>query len=296
MKKVLTLLLLMIAHVYAVKKPLVVKSPTARDIIKQFSAASLQQHNGWECGYFAMFHVLKLRAALECKAVESMGQEDYEAWVSEILENDSRLVEKQNKPRDKDKYLGTNDIRRVLCQTIGIDKLPDDVFIFEDQNTALPLPHDVQLLDLIHRFQKDFRDTDKPFFIIACDTEDMHWIAVVLHGEECIHIDSLPGKKRAVVNKIQKLFYESKLPAGKDYVTVAGLIKQQLKKKKKIITTKNNAIKNHGFTKETFDALLKKIKHGRKSKKRESEVVEIDESSDDQSYEQVDSNSECIDI
>ncbi len=277
-------LAMIVAPTLVSKKP-ASKKPSVLEIIQKFSSVALKQQNGWECGYFAAFNALKLRVAVFDKDVASMGQEDYDAWVDEILANDRVLRRKKKAENIKDKYLGFSDIHRILLKTLGVNVLPKDIFVLEDKNTELPLPHDGAVLDAIDRFQQNFRGTEKPFYVIACDTAAQHWICVILFNNQCFVIDSLSERKRAVTSKIKTLFYESTLPTCSGYQAVAEQIKANISRKKSVHPIQEDAIKNHQFTQEMFDILLTKIKSPTVKKTEELDVVLVEDDDDDDEEE-----------
>lgn len=188
-------------------KKIAAKRPSTHDIVERFSAQILKESSEWESGYYAVFNALKMRVAIEDRDVASIGQEDYEAWVDELCENEPEFDEKRSAEKIKHRYLGIKDIERIILINVGMGQMPEDIFLCDYKNDLTLLSQDASVRDAIKRFQTSFKSTDKPFYVIVGNSRDKHWVTFVLLKDRLMVLDSFLSNIDSIAQKIKTLFF-----------------------------------------------------------------------------------------
>jgi hypothetical protein len=133
--------------------------------------ALLQQQNGWECGWYSVFHYFVAVGREECSAAA------YGAFIARLSVNEA-VAELYSSKRE----LGTSNIHFILSAFA-----PEDCIVIEEQQLHKSIPIDTVTVSDIRRMLERRR----PFCCLLCLARPAHWICLHVDGTHATIIDSL---------------------------------------------------------------------------------------------------------
>ena len=256
----------------------------------------LLQPNGWECGYYSIFHYLATRYDYDAANLREL----YETFIATIkadpdiaaLYDDEdytngtqlRNIITALNARDRDEVLISND-----------DALIDNVIIVDEQEFFGTIPTTVDIVRKINTL----RGRRETFWALVCTKRPAHWVCLMFPAEGgCFGIDSLrgarPSNTQQILVAIKNLCLGIvPLPDGDqfhstyhNYRVVANQAASE--EKDEIVEAIHDDALENGFTEETFASLMRylnaKTQHDHvpeasgRGKKKQPEIILIDDS------------------
>ena len=275
---------------------LALPAPRAVDPVKESTAHPitnldmLKQPNGWECGWYSVFHYLATKNEYPRESLD----EEYINFVEALTEDD----EEANTLYDDEDYLGETELR-ALIERAGGDN--DEVIIIEEQQISGSIPLSRDIIDQV----AVARERGETFWVLVCTLRPAHWVCLMFPSEGgCIGIDSLQGNRppnrQPILVTIKNLCLGIiSLPSGDqyhttyhDYQRIADIPKATPAYQEALAAIRAEALTN-GFTEETLGSLLRYIdsrhkpvvlpKEKRKKKSNPpQEAIEISDSEEEE--------------
>lgn len=216
----------------------------------------LKQPNGWECGWYSVFHYLATKNNYRRDRLE----EEYTAFVEGLTEDDDEAAELY----DEEEYLAENHLR-ALIERAGGDN--DEVIVIEEQQISGCVPISREIVDQINAA----RERGEIFWVMVCTLRPPHWVCLMFPAEGgCTGIDSLqgnlpPNRQRILVTVKNLCLGIIPLPSGDqyhatyhDYQQIADIPKATAAYQEAVAAIRAEALTN-GFTEETLGSLLRYI-------------------------------------
>ncbi|MBM3886623.1 hypothetical protein FJ364_01720 [Candidatus Dependentiae bacterium] len=202
----------------------------------------LQQDNGWECGYYSVFHYL----ASKNNYPRAQLRHHYNAFLTNIADN---LAHIQRGVQLRSGLV--EDILHLVVQDAN------DFIVIEAQLIGNMLPTDTTIIDQLN----ELRERNQRFWIILGTAG--HWVCLQYNPQNnnWEAYDSIPGyinfsQETPIIEKIYHLCTGIvPLPSREQYSNV----RKALRKRRNTVEVRQIALEN-GFTEETYDSLLIDLK------------------------------------
>lgn len=217
----------------------------------------LKQPNGWECGYYSVFHYLATKKSFTAKRKSPIKDSQYRTFIKNLLKLDENIKELY----DDEEYLGGHQIEQIL-QFMGGDL--NEVLVIDEQHISGIIPTDSNIIKKINRLRR----RNAPFWALVCTKRPAHWVCLTFLGDEsCIGIDSLHGNrtpdKQPILVTIKNLCLGIvPLPTSAQFLTtyrnyhgIQDVPRNSDAYQENYAVIEADALHN-GFTQETFEALV----------------------------------------
>lgn len=245
----------------------------------------LLQPNGWECGYYSVFHYLATRNDYPVDELEDL----YEEFIDDITEDEEIAA-----LYDAEEY--TSGVE--LTGLIALFGDPEEVLVIDERQLDGIIPTTEDVVRKINTL----RERQETFWVIVCSKNPLHWVCLMFPaGGGCMCIDSLSSARAAnaqpvLVNVKNLCFGIVPLPTADQfhgtssaYLTVLENQPEVTPARTAFLATLRADALAHGFTPEVFDALakhrLKKcnlpvVKPSRSKKAESAEPIIVDDEGD----------------
>lgn len=233
---------------------------TANPIINRII---LRQPNGWECGFYSVFHYLATKRELGYKRRTPIRASSYQTFLKNLFKLDGGMQQLH----DNNEYLSSLQITHMI-QLMGGDL--NEVLVIEEQQISGSIPIEVDIIDKINTLRR--RNT--PFWVIVCTKHPAHWVCLIVtpaneeypYGQ-CIGIDSYapnkaPNDQRILVTIKNLCLGIVPLPSSEQFLTTyrnyRGLM--DIPRDSDVFIESRNVILadalNNGFIQETLESLV----------------------------------------
>lgn len=202
----------------------------------------LQQDNGWECGYYSVFHYL----ASKNNYPRAQLRQHYNAFLTDIADN---------LPHIQGGVQLRSGLVEEMLQLVTEDA--NDFIVIESQSIGNMLPTDTTIINQLN----ELRERNQRFWIILCTAG--HWVCLQYNPQDNSWeaYDSIPGyinfsEKTPIIEKLYNLCTgTTPLPSREQYSNA----RKALRKRGNTVEVRQAALEN-GFTEETYASLLIDLK------------------------------------
>lgn len=215
----------------------------------------LTQPNGWECGYYSIFHYLATKHDYEGAELEEL----YAAFIATITQN-PLVAARYN----DEEYTNGEELSNIITALAGTDFAADlnEVLVVDEREFHETVPTTQNVVNKINAL----RERGETFWALVCTRRPAHWVCLMFPAEGgCFGIDSLhrsrPANNQAILVGIKNLCLGIvPLPNGEQYHTtyenyrVISHQPESAAKNEIIEAIQAEALAN-GFTEETFASL-----------------------------------------